>query len=350
MSAVRLGPWLAPASRLRARYAHATSLAWRARLSWVAPELAAAVVPGAPAGGWRTESVAVSDTGLAVALVEQAGAAYRVAIKVPSTVEGVDRLRRQAQTLAALHGEPGLAGWLRVAPRPLGRGEVDGRPYWVETAPPGTPVTAGTLARRGCPGVLGAAGRLIGELHARTGRRAVLDEDAVRAWVDEPLRRIEGGLARAGTRDRYAPAIASLRAELLGSLTGRTARTGWIHGDFWPGNLLASAGAVTGVVDWDLAAPGQLPLHDLLHVHLFARRLATGAELGDLVVSALRRGVAETTAVPAGEVDRWLDGIPPRPAVLLYWLRHVCMFIDSEGHGDNPRWLRGNVERVLANA
>ena len=106
---------------------------------------------------------------------------------------------------------------------------------------------------------------------------------------------------------------------------------------------------MTGIVDWDQAAARQLPLHDLLHLHVLARRLARGDELGEIVVHALRHGIDRTLDVPADEAADWLDGIPPRPALLLYWLRHVLLFIDSEGDHDDPRWIRGNVERVLVN-
>ncbi|HEU4349094.1 MAG TPA: phosphotransferase, partial [Actinoplanes sp.] len=143
------------------------------------------------------------------------------------------------------------------------------------------------------------------------------------------------------------PVLDRLGAEVTTTLIGRTTRTCWIHGDFWPGNLLAEHDTVTGVVDWDQAGPAELPLHDLLHLHVLARRMLTGAELGELVVGCLRRGVAATVGVTAEQVDGWFDGVPERTAVLLYWLRHVSLFIDSEGHGDNPRWLRANVERVL---
>jgi aminoglycoside phosphotransferase (APT) family kinase protein len=128
-------------------------------------------------------------------------------------------------------------------------------------------------------------------------------------------------------------------------------RTSWIHGDFWPGNLLSAqpGGLVTGVVDWDCASDQQLPLHDLLHLHVFTRRLTRGDELGHIVVRALRSGIGDALGVSAGEVATWLDGVPQRPAVLLYWLRHVLLFIDSESHRDKPYWLRANVEHVLVN-
>jgi aminoglycoside phosphotransferase (APT) family kinase protein len=294
--------------------------------------------------GWRTERVAFTDTGLAMAIVSRPSTARRVIVKVPGTTEGVECLRRQATVLGALRADSRLEGWPGRLPRCLGQGEVDGRYYCVEEALPGTAVTATALRREGSHALLGAATDLIGDLHTRTARSRRLDTATVEAWVTRPLSRLNtlhgGRYARQGVLER-------IRADLGDALSGRAVRTCWIHGDFWPGNLLASGPALTGVVDWDRAAARQLPLHDLLHVHVLARRLAAGDQLGEVVARAVRRGVADAIGVPADVVAGWLDGIPQRPAVLLYWLRHVSLFIDSEGHGDNPRWLRGNVERVL---
>jgi hypothetical protein len=57
--------------------------------------------------------------------------------------------------------------------------------------------------------------------------------------------------------------------------------------------------------------------------------------------------VPEAIGVRAGLVGEWTDGIPPRAALLLCWLRHVALFLDSDGHRDNRYWLRSNVEKVL---
>jgi aminoglycoside phosphotransferase (APT) family kinase protein len=207
--------------------------------------------------------------------------------------------------------------------------------------------------------ILAQATRVIRELHTCTREEIRLDSATIGGWVHAPLRRVmalpTGKRAKGVLRD----AAGRLRDELEAALAGRTVRASWIHGDFWPGNLLASghggdltgdvAGDVTGVVDWDGASPRQLPLHDLLHLYVFSRRLTSGDELGDVVVRALRDGISEATGMPAGSIAAWLDGIPERTAVLLYWLRHVLLFIDTEGHHDNPRWIRANVQRVLTN-
>jgi aminoglycoside phosphotransferase (APT) family kinase protein len=322
---------------------------WAPRRAWLgaaAPRLVTAAVPGAGAG-WRTDAVTVTDTAVAVATVSRGASGLRYVVKMPCTAQGRESLRRQAAVLAALHRDDRLRGWWVVVPRPAGRGEVSGRPYWVEEALPGTP--AARSVRRGrATGLLDAATMLIGELHDRTAEPSTPDAGTVATWVDAPVSRLEAFCVTRRRRRGYLPAVDRVRAELRQALAGRCIRTCWIHGDFWPGNLLVEGPALTGVVDWDRATGSGLALHDLLHLRVLGRRLVTGEELGDVVVHALRDGPASALGVPADRLDRWLGGLPARPAMLLYWLRHVSLFIDSEGHRDNPRWLRGNIEHVLA--
>jgi hypothetical protein len=340
--AARVLPVLSPVARWR----HQSELRWVAA---AAPRVLARV-EGVPEGGRRTEAVRWTGTSVAVAVVAHASDARRFVVKVPAAAEGVARLRRQANVLSALQRDPRLRDWQAALPRPVHQGEVAGRYYCIEEALPGE--QAARLVRRGrqAPALLDASARLIGGLHSRTARERRVDGAAVEAWVGLPLRRLE---RFAETRPRHGELRAGvdrLRRDLAAALLGRTVGLGWIHGDFWPGNILASpeSGRITGVVDWDQAAAAdQLGLHDLLHLYLHARRLARGEELGDVVVGALTDGVPEAIGVRAGLVDAWTDGIPPRAALLLCWLRHATLFLDSDGHRDNRYWLGSNVDKVL---
>jgi aminoglycoside phosphotransferase (APT) family kinase protein len=328
-----------------ARWVHRPEQEWAGA---IAPRLVADIADGA---GWRTESVDFTSTSLAVVTVGRPESAQRFIVKVPWTPKGSATLRRQADVLAALHLDPRLRGLHPLIPRCVKQGEIDGRHYCIEEALPGVPGST-IMARRERRGVLvAAATRIIADLHAHTREEITLERTTIDSWVNAPLFRLEEYSATQGRRTVLLEAVALLRDELTDALAGRTVRTSWIHGDFWPGNLLAAGlgASVTGVVDWDGASSRQLPLHDLLHLHVFARRLAHGDELGDIVVRAMHTGIGEAIGVSSGQVAAWLDDIPQRTAVLLYWLRHVLLFIDTGGFHDSPRWLRANVERVLVN-
>lgn len=329
----------------RARWLHRSEREWAGA---IAPRLVAAT---AADNGWRTESIQFTSTALAVVTVGSPDTSKRFIVKVPWTSEGAAGLRRQADVLGTLHLDPRLRDLHPLLPRCVEQGDVDGRYYCIEQALPGVPASA-VMARRGRRDALvTAATRVIADLHVRTREEISIDSSTIDSWVHEPLGRLEAFSAAHGHGAVLLRAVASLRVELEKVLSGRTVHTSWIHGDFWPGNLLAASQQpdVTGVVDWDSASTRQLPLHDLLHLHVFSRRLARGDELGDVVVHALHGGIGDAVGVPADRVAAWLDDIPERPAVLLYWLRHVLLFIDTGGHHDSPRWLRSNVERVLVN-
>jgi len=313
----------------------------RAWVRHTAPKIAAATVIDGVPGVWRSDRIVRTGTGVTVALLSRDSDGRRCVVKLPGNAEAIAALCRQDRVLAELRSNTRLAGWPGLLPHRLGHGEVAGHPFWMEDALPGTPVTVATLRP---PGLLTVATRLIEDLHDRTGQQRPLTETTARSYVEDRIRRL---MAHPRADGGHRAILSRLGAEVTASLTGCTTRTCWIHGDFWPGNLLADGGSVSGIVDWDQAAPEELPLHDLLHLHVLARRMRTGAELGEVVVQCLRGGVATAVDIAGDQLNVWLDGVPERTAVLLYWLRHVSLFINSEGHGDNPRWLRANVERVL---
>ena len=127
---------------------------------------------------------------------------------------------------------------------------------------------------------------------------------------------------------------------------------GWSHGDFFPGNLLVADGRLAGVVDWQSAAPGELPFLDLLQLVAHRWRWAHGASHAEAVLAGLvswaRRGGDAASAAYAEAI-----GVEASPELLealvtAYWLRRAAFDARVYPSRVTPRWRRRNVDPVLA--
>jgi len=128
---------------------------------------------------------------------------------------------------------------------------------------------------------------------------------------------------------------------------------GFAHGDFHHGNLLVSGGRLTGVIDWDAAGAGRLPVLDLLHLkaglHQVAARVSLGPTIVDVVLPWVRSGgdahlreLCARTGVPheTGLLEE---------LVAAYWLDFVARDLHkSADRVGNKDWIAPNVELVAA--
>ena len=127
------------------------------------------------------------------------------------------------------------------------------------------------------------------------------------------------------------------------------------HGDFFAGNLLQIDGYLTGIVDWDAAGPGRLPLLDLLHLELTRSGHYADADWGRLLLERLlpiaRRGGDHAWRRYCGDV-----GVNAEPKILealvyAYWLDHAAYQLRAHPvRRLQPAWIEGNVELVLRSA
>ena len=298
-------------------------------------------------------SAQATSTGMAIVSMAHTGGPPRFVIKMPMTPQAEAGLRRETAVLAALHADERLGGWRRLIPRPITEGTAGRWVYRVDAALAGTPAADG-LAREGARGPLQeTAAETIHFLHRATMRTVHGDRALAERWVDARLHDLwPHGVRRGWLRSRCA----RLRDELHGAVLGRELRTGWVHGDFWLGNLLLSQadGSIRGIVDWDAASPDELAMHDVMHLLLYTRRMATGQELGLIVRNQLREAAWPDDELALLErYGTWChDGaLSDRHALLLYWLRQVAAHARQQSRRGGPRyrlWERRNVRRVLA--
>ena len=317
------------------------------------PEILEALPPAALGPGNR-HVIRVVRTGTSVAIVtvgrrEGIPAAL---IMVPQTPEAVTLLQRQANHERTLRSAYMPSPWARLVPNPLHEGAIKGRYYLVEAALPGhsaLPLLADQKRRRD---LLAHASEVIGEMHRQTMTTAVVGPALLERWVDEPARSIGRALASLKTGRAYGEALDRLAGHLRDSLVGQVLSVSWIHGDFWPGNLLVDpSGVVTGIVDWDRADAEQLRLHDLLHLVLYTRKLLGGVEPGRLVRSALLDPgwtPDEEAILESGDRPFLSSARERRTIILLYWLRFAAATVEqSDYFVRNPYWVRENVDLVL---
>ena len=142
----------------------------------------------------------------------------------------------------------------------------------------------------------------------------------------------------------------SLAARLDAALAG--VRRGFGHGDFFAGNLLAEDGRLTGVLDWDAAGPGRLPLVDLLHLELTQRGYGTDNEWGPTLLEHLLPAARDGGGEHVRRYCRNV-GLDPHPRlleglVLSYWLGYVAYQLRTHpARRSEPLWIERNVEGIL---
>ena len=205
---------------------------------------------------------------------------------------------------------------------------------------------SGDLAR-----VQSAAASTISDLHRRTAERIRVDAPVLERWIDRPI--LVLARIRFLSKTENAKAIHRLRNRLQTALQGRTLQVSWIHGDYWLGNLFLAEDQVTptGIIDWDRAAPGELPWHDLFHLLLYTRRFVSGSGVSEIL--ALLTGTHlwnrdEHEILAHARAMLPDDGMDENVMVLLYWLRHTAATLTLYPHyGADPEYFAANVEPIF---
>lgn len=158
-----------------------------------------------------------------------------------------------------------------------------------------------------------------------------------------------------------AETIAAARPNLGGTLRALGRRLearlvrqprGFGHGDFHHRNLLVSRGRLTGVIDWDVAGPGRLPLLDFLHLRATAEQARRRGHLGPVIVEHMipwaRGGGDEAAGALAGRVG--IEVEPGLLAVLVaaYWYDFLARDLRKwANRAEREPWLKENIDRVI---
>ena len=244
------------------------------------------------------------------------------------------QLEAQRTSLAALRtAPPEVTGRI---PRILAHGKVGLADWSLEERVPGAPAPAIPSDRllQECVAFLAS---LFGAERGRQQRKTLsADADVVAAACD----------AGRGARVRTMAA----RAEAALADLPR----GFAHGDFWTENLLANGEALAGVVDWDRAGGGRLPLLDLFHLLLRVearrRRIQVGRALVQHLLPMLEGGGSAALRSLSRAVGLEPDRVPLASLLVAYWLDWVAYELRAyadRGREQRPVWVRENVDVVL---
>jgi aminoglycoside phosphotransferase len=322
-----------------------------ARIRRVAPQIVATIPSAVLDGGAVVTDLRRMPTGVAIGTIRRAGLPLAM-IVLPQSAPAVVRLERQANVERTLRATRGLEAWSHLIPEPIHDGDLRGQRYFVNRLLPGEPAATviRDVPRR--EALMQRAARVVAELHDVTAERRTLDEELLRSWIDDPAAAVRRVLASRREGSESLDRLDRLVAELRGALEGVELGVGWIHGDYWLGNVLIDAeGEITGIIDWDRAAAAHPRTHDLLHLLIYTRKLLEDIEPGEIIRRLLNGEAwtpAEASILEVPENDLGRSG-RERVGLLLYWLRFVAQtFEQSDYFSRHPQWIRENVQLVLA--
>lgn len=286
-------------------------------------------------------------------LSDSSSASPTKVLKLPLTPDAEHSTSLHRQVVTTLHSMPMLRSFYTLVPRALAWGTFEDKSYYLETALAGE-VASDLVRRRAEPTTFKhEAVRAIRQLHLGTAQRRVVDAAAFTQLVGDDLavlyQQSEHWPAPALMRD----ALQSIEATLRRRLIGLDLPFGWIHGDYWPGNILVQPGGLGGIIDWDRAMPNQLPLLDILHLLAYVRKMQQRTELGEEIVSYLLPAAFDQSERALIDETLTYYGLPDdsefwHAASYLYWLRFAAANLMRYPRLQNDSfWLNKNVLNLL---
>ncbi len=325
-------------------------------LSAMLPEIIQVVshqLDGTTTNHWRLESIANNQTNTIVAFLRPSNGRAPVVVKLPTSIREAESLKKQSENLVSLASDDGLGDWRRVLPNVIACGTVRGFDYYVEQAVPGTPMIELFRNRIVSWNLVNLAVSEINTLHRKTARCLEVDKALVQAWVDDPIYNLVLYSFNGPAPYYYQGAINQLQNRLHRALFERQVCVSWIHGDYSPANIMfdPSGSHVTGIVDWDLARPNELPLLDLMHLLVSLRMETRKREMGHIVSDLLVNkdwNPSELKLIQAVGQDLQGSAIDLSDLLLLTWLRHINANVTKTTRFDNhQQWAVENCISVL---
>jgi O-antigen/teichoic acid export membrane protein len=324
-------------------------------------ELVPLIMQAMPAGAgapldetWTVQRYIHTVTDLTVVALGPRQKPAQAALKLPRSGNAVRSSQHQSEVLARLHADERLGSWRDLLPTLLIEGEVAGQTFLIERMLPGIGMQHFIADPKKRTQVLRVSVSAISELHCATASVATVDWDLYERWIGEPLQLLRNlCLGASPALSGYQNAVRHLKKELQAGLLGRSTTVSWVHGDYVPGNILFSqdGNALSGIIDWDLAQPDDLPLLDIVQLIISTRMAVQEREMGDVISGLLKGGCwnsFELALLEAGSHDLQGERLDLRTMLLYFWLRHIhANLTKSTRFRGHWLWLQRNIEAVL---
>ncbi len=275
-------------------------------------------------------------------------------LKVSRSTAAAASLKRQYAILQTLREETCLGDWQRYLPEILAVSERNGQVCLSERLMQGTLATVFIRNSDARAAAQDASLRCIAEFHERTQTLRTVDDAFLSHRISRLLDVLHKWNVSRKREETYAQNIDRLGAELHRMLSGRTVALSWVHGDYSPDNIMMSNDGlqVSGVMDWELAQPDELPQLDVMQFLLSCRMLVRKQELGDvlrdLLLNNSKWSPHEQSAWESAQAHLVGDALNMRTMLLFAWLRHVTDNLEKSTHyAAHWLWTTKNLEGVL---
>ena len=303
--------------------------------------------------GWSKLTVIPTFSDMAVVAVGPEHSDAEGIIKITRSSHAKICYAKQITILAALSGDERLSSLKPLIPVISYQGITDNQFYSIERRIPGVSAIDSIIMQESWIQVCIAAIKAIRLLHDQTTKTMCVGDEILQHWIGDRL----GIISRLYRQSRPGflsqGAIAQISEYLHKSLLNQQFAVTWVHGDYWPGNLLVNPHNldITGIIDWESAGPDELPETDVLFLFMTTRMLRTGMEFGEVAIDLLSNPfltIDEKRIIKEADLDSMLDTPSLRTLALLTWLRHVSDALNrTSGRSTNWYWNYLNVEKVL---
>lgn len=306
----------------------------------------------APPHSWRIKQVHRSLSDTEVLWISPLNNAATFMLRIPKSQSALLGFEHQKKICASLREDARLGEWRQLLPNFLYDGQFQGRPYSVEEQLPGINAMQALLDLDKRQIVQESALKALTHLHQNTSNIVVVDDKLLEDLVLNPLQIIQKSiLVYYHHRSRFL--LDRLGQQLSEGLLGKSIMVSWVHGDYWPANILVTPDGshVTGIVDWELSQPIGLPSLDLVNLLISTRRIEEGKELGEILTQILHQeSWRKYEQVWWEQAQQMAKGNIPclRDVLLIFWLQHLSANVNKTWrYSVNPIWTYSNFLQVL---